>query len=119
MDGGAAVKRDRATSRFVRNTFLTGLLILIPLVATYLLVAFLFDLLRRSRRAHHEDPVWSTPAACKLLVAGADYAGGQHCPGSGHYLSAGPWWETNFYRATDSGCREYRDPAPAPCEQHL
>ena len=45
MDGGTAVKRKRATSRFVRNTFLTGLLILIPLVATYLLVAFLFDLL--------------------------------------------------------------------------
>ena len=39
------MKRKRATSRFVRNTFLTGLLILIPLVATYLLVAFLFDLL--------------------------------------------------------------------------
>ncbi len=45
MDGGTAGKRKRATSRFVRNTFLTGLLILIPLVATYLLVAFLFDLL--------------------------------------------------------------------------
>ena len=45
MDEGTAVKRKRATSRFVRNTFLTGLLILIPLVATYLLVAFLFDLL--------------------------------------------------------------------------
>ena len=45
MDGEAAGKRKRATSRFTRNTFLTGLLILIPLVATYLLVAFLFDLL--------------------------------------------------------------------------
>lgn len=32
-------------SHFIRNMFLTGLLILIPLVATYLLVAFLFDLL--------------------------------------------------------------------------
>ena len=45
MDGEAAGKRKRATPRFTRNTFLTGLLILIPLVATYLLVAFLFDLL--------------------------------------------------------------------------
>ena len=58
-----AVKRKRATSRFVRNTFLTGLLILIPLVATYLLVAFLFDLLSGARRAHHADPVWSAPTA--------------------------------------------------------
>lgn len=43
--GGAVVKRKRTSSHFVRNAFLTGLLILIPLVATYLLVAFLFDLL--------------------------------------------------------------------------
>lgn len=37
--------RKPTGSHFLRNTFLTGLLILIPLVATYLLVAFLFDLL--------------------------------------------------------------------------
>ena len=37
--------RKPTGSHFIRNTFLTGLLILIPLVATYLLVAFLFDLL--------------------------------------------------------------------------
>jgi uncharacterized membrane protein len=39
------LKRIRKKSRFLRNTLLTGLLILIPLVATYLLVSFLFDLL--------------------------------------------------------------------------
>lgn len=37
--------RKPTGSHFIRNTFLTGLLILVPLVATYLLVAFLFDLL--------------------------------------------------------------------------
>ncbi len=39
------MKRKRTKSRFLRNTLLTGLLILIPLVATYLLVSCLFDLL--------------------------------------------------------------------------
>ncbi len=39
------MKWKRTKSRFLRNTLLTGLLILIPLVATYLLISFLFDLL--------------------------------------------------------------------------
>lgn len=33
------------TAQFLRRTFLTGLLILIPLFVTYVLIAFLFDLL--------------------------------------------------------------------------
>lgn len=33
-----------ANSRFIRRTFLTGLLILIPLFVTYVLIAFLFNL---------------------------------------------------------------------------
>ena len=36
--------RKDPSSRFIRRTFLTGLLILIPLFVTYALIAFLFNI---------------------------------------------------------------------------
>jgi uncharacterized membrane protein len=41
--GDASMPKDDGT-RFIRRTFLTGLLILIPLFVTYALIAFLFNL---------------------------------------------------------------------------
>jgi uncharacterized membrane protein len=39
------VIQQSATRHFVRRTFLTGLLILVPFFVTYVLIAFLFSLL--------------------------------------------------------------------------
>jgi uncharacterized membrane protein len=42
--GGADPMPKDASPRFIRRTFLTGLLTLIPLFATYVLIAFLFNI---------------------------------------------------------------------------
>jgi uncharacterized membrane protein len=42
--GGSDLMAKDASPRFIRRTFLAGLLILIPLFVTYALIAFLFDL---------------------------------------------------------------------------